>query len=86
MKAAVMRAFKTPLELEEISIGRPGPREVLLRTAASGVCHSDLHVIEAGLPVPPPHMLGRPERQYSQFPQNAERQPITWSPGFTCVT
>ena len=58
MKAAVMRAFKTPLELEEISIGRPGPREVLLRTAASGVCHSDLHVIEAGLPVPPPLVLG----------------------------
>ena len=31
----------------------------------------------------PPHMFGRPERQYSQLPQNADRQPITWSPGCT---
>src|SRR5258706_7291321 len=58
MKAAVMRAFKQPLELEDIDISRPGPREVLMRTAATGVCHSDLHVIEAGLPVPPPLVLG----------------------------
>jgi S-(hydroxymethyl)glutathione dehydrogenase/alcohol dehydrogenase len=58
MKAAVMRAWKTPLEIEDIEISKPGPREVLLRTAASGVCHSDLHVIEAALPVPPPCVLG----------------------------
>ncbi|MDX1384302.1 MAG: Zn-dependent alcohol dehydrogenase, partial [Thermoanaerobaculia bacterium] len=30
----------------------------LLKTAASGICHSDLHVIEGGLPVPPPCVLG----------------------------
>ena len=58
MKAAVMRAFKAPLQIEDIEIGRPGPREVLVRTVATGVCHSDLHVIEAGLPVPPPLVLG----------------------------
>ena len=58
MKAAVMRAFQAPLEIEDIQIDKPGPREVLLRTAASGVCHSDLHVIEASLPVPPPLVLG----------------------------
>src|SRR5512134_3491215 len=58
MKAAVMRAFHAPLQLEDIEISTPGPREVLVRTAATGVCHSDLHVIEAGLPVPPPLVLG----------------------------
>ncbi|MCZ7537573.1 MAG: Zn-dependent alcohol dehydrogenase [Acidimicrobiia bacterium] len=58
MKAAVMRTFKAPLEIEEVQIGKPGPREVLVRTAATGVCHSDLHVIEGGLPVPPPLILG----------------------------
>ncbi len=58
MKAAVMRAFHAPLQLEEIEIAKPGPREVLVRTVATGVCHSDLHVIEAGLPVPPPLVLG----------------------------
>jgi S-(hydroxymethyl)glutathione dehydrogenase/alcohol dehydrogenase len=58
MKAAVMRAFHAPLQLEDIEVSKPGPREVLVRTAATGVCHSDLHVIEAGLPVPPPIVLG----------------------------
>jgi S-(hydroxymethyl)glutathione dehydrogenase/alcohol dehydrogenase len=58
MRAAVMRAYKTPLTIEEIELGRPGPREVRVRTAATGVCHSDLHCIEAALPVPPPTVLG----------------------------
>ncbi len=58
MKAAVMRAWKSPLEIEDVQIDKPGPREVLVRTAASGVCHSDLHVIEGALPMPPPVVLG----------------------------
>lgn len=58
MKAAVMRANNVPLELEEVNIDGPGPGEVLLKTAASGICHSDLHVIEGGLPMPPPCILG----------------------------
>ncbi len=58
MKAAVMRAQNSPLEFEDVQIDDPGPGEVLLKTAASGICHSDLHVIEGGLPVPPPCILG----------------------------
>ena len=58
MKAAVMRANKAPLEIEEVRIDDPLPGEVLLKTAASGICHSDLHVIEGSLPVPPPCILG----------------------------
>lgn len=58
MKAAVMREFNAPLEIEDVQISKPGPREVLVRTLATGVCHSDLHVIEGGLPVPPPLVLG----------------------------
>jgi S-(hydroxymethyl)glutathione dehydrogenase/alcohol dehydrogenase len=53
-----MRANNAPLELEDIEIDDPGPGEVLLKTAASGICHSDLTVIEGGLPVPPPCILG----------------------------
>ena len=41
MKAAVLREVRTPLQIEEVSIGKPGPHEVLIRTAAAGVCHSD---------------------------------------------
>ena len=50
MKAAVLNARKAPLEIEELQIDKPGPREVLVRTSASGVCHSDLHLINAGVP------------------------------------
>ncbi len=58
MKAAVLRGYNTPLELEDLEIDDPGPGEVLLKTAASGICHSDLHVIEGNLPMPPPCVLG----------------------------
>jgi len=58
MQAAVMRAYNAPLEFEEIEIDQPGPGEVLVKTAASGICHSDLTVLEGGLPMPPPCVLG----------------------------
>jgi len=58
MKAAVMRANNAPLELEDIDIDAPAPGEVLVKVSASGICHSDLHVIEGGLPMPPPCVLG----------------------------
>jgi S-(hydroxymethyl)mycothiol dehydrogenase len=45
--------------LEEITVGEPGPREVLVRIEATGVCHSDLHVIEEdGWHHPLPVLLG----------------------------
>lgn len=43
MKAAVLRGIQKPLEIEDVDIASPGPREVVVRTAAAGVCHSDLH-------------------------------------------
>ena len=52
MKAAVLNARKGPLDIEDIQIDKPGLREVLVRTAASGVCHSDLHLIHSGFGVP----------------------------------
>ena len=58
MKAAVLRAVGEPLQIEDVRIGLPGPREVLIRTAASGVCHSDLHFIEGSYKHPLPAVLG----------------------------
>ena len=58
MKAAIMRANNAPLELADVDIDDPGPGEVLLQTKASGICHSDLHVVEGGIPMPPPCILG----------------------------
>ena len=58
MKAAVLRQVKTPLQIEDVKISKPGPHEVLIRTAAAGLCHSDLHFIEGTYPFPLPAVLG----------------------------
>jgi S-(hydroxymethyl)glutathione dehydrogenase/alcohol dehydrogenase len=58
MKAAVFREVGQPLTIEEVQISKPGPREVLIRTAAVGVCHSDLHFIEGKYPYKLPAILG----------------------------
>jgi S-(hydroxymethyl)glutathione dehydrogenase/alcohol dehydrogenase len=58
MKAAVLREVGKPLSIEDVRINKPGPREVLIRTAAAGVCHSDLHFIEGKYPHPMPAVLG----------------------------
>ena len=58
MKAAVLRSVGQPLQIEDVQIGLPGPREVLIRTAATGVCHSDLHFIEGSYRHPLPAVLG----------------------------
>lgn len=42
MKAAVLYETNKPLVIEDVKVSKPGPREVLVRTAAAGVCHSDL--------------------------------------------
>ena len=43
MKAAVLREIGKPLSIEEVQIDKPKGHEVLVRTAACGVCRSDLH-------------------------------------------
>lgn len=44
MKAAVLHSFAEPLRIEEVPTPAPGAGEVLIKVAASGVCHSDLHL------------------------------------------
>ena len=58
MKAAVLFASGLPLEVCDLSIGMPQPREVLVRVAASGLCHSDLHFVTGDLPAQFPVVLG----------------------------
>ena len=58
MKAAVLREINKPLTIEDVQISKPGPREVLVRTAAAGVCHSDLHFQNGSYPYPLPAVLG----------------------------
>jgi S-(hydroxymethyl)glutathione dehydrogenase / alcohol dehydrogenase len=58
MKAAVLIEPGKPLVIEDVVISKPGPREVLIRTAACGLCHSDLHFIEGAYPHPLPAIPG----------------------------
>jgi len=58
MKAAVLREVGKPLQIEDIQIDKPGPHEVLIRTVAAGLCHSDLHFMEGSYPLPLPSVLG----------------------------
>jgi S-(hydroxymethyl)glutathione dehydrogenase / alcohol dehydrogenase len=58
MKAAVFYGPNQPLKIEDVDIDQPHEREVLVRTVASGVCHSDLHFVDGFYPFPPPAVLG----------------------------
>lgn len=58
MKAAVLYEPKSDLVIEDIRIDNPGPREVLIRTVACGVCRSDLHFAEGSFPHPMPTVPG----------------------------
>jgi S-(hydroxymethyl)glutathione dehydrogenase/alcohol dehydrogenase len=60
MQAAVFRKVLEPLTIETVEIDDPRGREVLVRTAATGVCHSDLHVVDGHgrFPLDRPIVLG----------------------------
>src|ERR1700726_799178 len=58
MKAAVLHEVNKPLVIEDVSLQKPGPREVLIRTSVAGLCHSDLHFMEGLYPHPLPAVLG----------------------------
>lgn len=53
MKAAVVRAFGEPLRIEEVPVPQVQPGQVLVKVAASGVCHTDLHAADGDWPVKP---------------------------------
>ncbi len=58
MKSAVLREVKKPLTIEDVQVSEPGPHEVLIRTVAAGVCHSDLHFQTGSYMYPMPAVLG----------------------------
>ena len=58
MKAAVLREIGKPLVIEDVQVDNPGPREVLVRTAAAGVCHSDYHFMNGSYATALPSIMG----------------------------
>lgn len=53
MKAAVVHEFRRPLTIEEVAVPEVGPGQILVKIAAAGVCHTDLHAVEGDWPVKP---------------------------------
>lgn len=53
MKAAIVRSLGQPLTIEEVPVPEPGPDQILVRIAATGVCHTDLHAVKGDWPVRP---------------------------------
>ena len=64
MQAAVFHAAHEPLTIEDIDRGEPRPQEVVVRTAASGVCHSDVHFHDGYYVMPTPAVLGHEAAGY----------------------
>ncbi|MHB8647733.1 MAG: Zn-dependent alcohol dehydrogenase [Thermomicrobiales bacterium] len=58
MKAAVLYDYNTPLVIEQVQLDDPGPNEVLVKIAASGVCRSDYHSMKGEVRPPLPVVLG----------------------------
>jgi len=58
LKAALLSSVPGELQIEDVEVGEPGPREVLVRTAAAGICHTDSHFMEGKYPYPLPAVLG----------------------------
>ena len=58
VKAAVCRTVGEPLEIETVELDDPAPDEVRVGVVGSGLCHSDLHVIDGSFPAPLPVILG----------------------------
>ncbi|HLJ05628.1 MAG TPA: alcohol dehydrogenase catalytic domain-containing protein, partial [Acetobacteraceae bacterium] len=58
--AAVFRKVHEPLTIETVDLDKPWGREVLVRSVATGVCHSDLHVVDGlgRFPLDRPFVLG----------------------------
>ena len=49
VKAAVLPEIGERLQVEDVLLDPPGPKEVLVRVGAAGVCHSDLHLAQGHL-------------------------------------
>ncbi|MEV6650662.1 Zn-dependent alcohol dehydrogenase [Streptomyces sp. NPDC051219] len=58
VRAAILPAVGSPLEIAEIELPEPGPGQVRVRLAAAGVCHSDLSLSNGTMRVPVPAVLG----------------------------
>jgi len=67
MKAAIFEGVNKPLKIDEIEKPTVGKNDVLVKVAACGVCHTDLHYTDHGVPTykPAPMILGHEPSGYA---------------------
>ncbi|KAL9235221.1 hypothetical protein vseg_010002 [Gypsophila vaccaria] len=58
MRGVMFSSPNQPLTFEDFHMPRPKANEVLVKTKACGVCHSDLHVIKGEIPFASPCVVG----------------------------
>ena len=83
MKAAILHMPGQALTIEDVQISKPGSREVLIRTAAVGVCRSDLHFVDGAYPHPLPTIPGH---EAAGIVEAVGDQVTTVKPGDAVVT
>ncbi len=88
MRAMVLEAPGTPLRLAELPDPEPGPRQILLRVRACGVCRTDLHIVDGDLPEPklplvPGHQIVGEVLQGGERFDTGDRVGVPWL-GWTC--
>jgi len=88
MKAAVLKEQKNNLIIEDIPTPKPGENQLLIKIAACGVCHTDLHYIDHGVPTfkKPPVILGHEAAGITVTEGNIfkEGDRVLLPPVFTC--
>jgi S-(hydroxymethyl)glutathione dehydrogenase/alcohol dehydrogenase len=83
MKAAVLHGVKKPITVEELTLDDLQPDEVRVRTAASGLCHSDYHIISGDMAANFPTVLGH---EAAGVVEAVGSQVRTFKPGDHVVT
>jgi len=58
IQAAVVRAPNAPFAIEPLQLDAPRADEVLVKLTATGICHTDVAIVEQLLPLPLPFVLG----------------------------
>ncbi|MFN8511356.1 MAG: Zn-dependent alcohol dehydrogenase [Thermomicrobiales bacterium] len=81
-RAAVLHEIGQPLVIEELELEEPREGEVLVRIAAAGVCHSDLHYMKGEWAIPKPAVLGH---EGSGVVERVGRGVTRVKPGDHCV-
>ena len=80
MHVAVVEQFGKPLALQEWDVPTPGPGQILVKTEACGVCHTDLHAASGDWPLKPKvpfipgHEAHRPRRRPRRGRQESSRK------------